>query len=262
MVWPSLSPHQDRSGALDEQRPQIAVASLGYARENRSIAGRDLLGHKAKPRSKISPFRKGVAGSDRGDHGARCNWSDAGGGHETLAMLVLVDERLDLRRRRFDPCIKPAPVFHQVFNEPQHSWRENVRTRRQQVRQRGSERRGALSNRHAAFEKEAADLVDHRGPLSDESTANPMKRLKIKLLRALQRHEPHRRPLDRFGDRFRVAIIVLVALEIRLHILRGHQPNLMAHGFELSAKMVGSCASLHADQTRRNIGERTFELMS
>jgi hypothetical protein len=41
--------------------------------------------------------------------------------------------------------------------------------------------------------------------LGDEPTANPVKRLKIELFRALERHEPHGRPLDGFGNRFRIA---------------------------------------------------------
>ena len=89
-----------------------------------------------------------------------------------------------------------------------------------------------------------------------------MKRLKIELLSALERHEPHGRSLDGFGNRFRIAIVVLMTLEIGLHILSRHQPNLMPHGFELTTKVMGPCASFHADQASRNIGKRTFELMS
>ena len=36
----------------------------------------------------------------------------------------------------------------------------------------------------------------------------------------------------------------------------------MPHGFELTTKVMGPYASLHADQASRNIGKRAFELMS
>jgi hypothetical protein len=68
MVRPSVSPHQDRSGALDEQRPQIAVASLGYSGEDRSIVGR-----------------------------SRFAWAQ---GRATLQNLVLLQRRRRFRSRR------------------------------------------------------------------------------------------------------------------------------------------------------------------
>ena len=58
-----------------------------------------------------------------------------------------------------------------------------------------------------------------------------------------------RRPLHGFGDRFSVAIVVLVALEERLHVLRRDQSHIMTKGFELPADMVHSGTSFHADQT-------------
>ena len=41
----------------------------------------------------------------------------------------------------------------------------------------------------------------------------------VHLLRRLDRHEAHRRPLHRFRDRFGVAVVVLVPFEERLHVL-------------------------------------------
>src|SRR5262249_2183394 len=51
-----------------------------------------------------------------------------------------------------------------------------------------------------------------------------MERQQVHLLRRLDAHEAHRRPLHGFGDRFGVAIVVLVALEERLS-LRDSMPH-------------------------------------
>jgi hypothetical protein len=57
-----------------------------------------------------------------------------------------------------------------------------------------------------------------------------------------------------------IAIVVLVALEERLHILRRDQTHVMAERCEPAADVMGARAGLHADQTARNIGKTTFEL--
>src|SRR5262249_26368161 len=42
------------------------------------------------------------------------------------------------------------------------------------------------------------------------------------LVSRLDRHKAHRRALNRLADRFRIGGIVLVALDVRLHVLRRH----------------------------------------
>src|SRR5262249_337908 len=63
-----------------------------------------------------------------------------------------------------------------------------------------------------------------------------------------------------FGDCFGIPIVVLVALEERLHVLRRDQSHVMTEGFELPADMVRSRTGLHADQTAWNIGDPPLEL--
>ena len=135
MLGPGLSPKQDRSGALDEQGPQIAVSPLRYAREDRSIASRYLFGHEAKPRGKIAASRKGLTSPNRSDHCTRCDWPDAGRTHEAAAMFVPVDEGFKLRGNRRNTCLEVAPVPNQLLDEPKYAWRKSVRTCRQNLRE-------------------------------------------------------------------------------------------------------------------------------
>ena len=48
--------------------------------------------------------------------------------------------------------------------------------------------------------------------MTDEPAANPMQRLKIELLCALDRHESHGRALHRLSDGLGVAVVVLLPL--------------------------------------------------
>jgi hypothetical protein len=64
--------------------------------------------------------------------------------------------------------------------------------------------------------KPRPDLVDHRRALADEPAAHAVQGLQFELLAALERDKPHGGPLHGLGDRFGIAIIVLVAFQERL----------------------------------------------
>ena len=66
--------------------------------------------------------------------------------------------------------------------------------------------------RTPAVQQEGADLIDDAGALADQSLAHPVKRLQVELIGSLRRHELHCRPLHRFGDRLRIAEVVLLPL--------------------------------------------------
>jgi hypothetical protein len=66
--------------------------------------------------------------------------------------------------------------------------------------------------------------------------------------------------LHRFGDRFGIAVVVLVPFEKGLHVLRRDQPHLVTKSFELSAEMVRPGTGLHADQTARKVHQPALEL--
>jgi hypothetical protein len=83
--------------------------------------------------------------------------------------------------------------------------------------------------------------------MTNQPRAHPMQRLQVELLDRLRRHEVHTRTLHRFGDRLGVAEVVLLTPEVRFHVLRRHQPGVMAQRLKPSAQMVRANASLHAD---------------
>ena len=56
-------------------------------------------------------------------------------------------------------------------------------------------------------------------------------------------------------DRLRITEVVLLSLRVGPHVLRRHQPSIVAKGFKLPTKVVRSDAGLHADQTRRHVGK-------
>src|SRR5262245_59722718 len=80
------------------------------------------------------------------------------------------------------------------------------------------------------------------------------------LVSRLDRHKSHRRALNRPADRFRISGIVLVALDVRLHVLRRHQPHLMAKRAQLPPPVVRCRARLQANQTWRQSTEERQNL--
>jgi hypothetical protein len=86
--------------------------------------------------------------------------------------------------------------------------------------QRNGERPPALGHRDAALEQDRLQLVDQPGAAVHQSRARPMQRLHVELRLFLHRDEPHRRPGSRFGDRFGIAVVVLLRLHVGLDVLR------------------------------------------
>src|SRR5262245_9076525 len=75
-----------------------------------------------------------------------------------------------------------------------------------------------------------------------------------------RRFKAHRRALNRLADRFRIGGIVLVALDVRLHVLRRHQSNLVAKRAQLPRPIVHGRACLQANQTGRQSTEERQNL--
>ena len=155
--------------------------------------------------------------------------------------------------------VELAPVAAQVLEQVHQPRREHVTALRQNRGQRLPQPGGALAHGDPVLEQEAADLVDHRRALADQPAAHAVQSLQLELLAALERDEAHGRPLHGLGDRFGIAIVVLVALQERLHVLRRDQADLMAEGGEAPADMVRAGASLQADQAGRQIGQALLE---
>ena len=87
-------------------------------------------------------------------------------------------------------------------------------------------------------------------------------RVQIELIGSLRRHELYRRPLHRFSDRFSVTEVILLALGIGPHILRRHQPSVVAKRLKSTTEMMRPDAGLHANQTGRHIGKPGLNLVT
>jgi hypothetical protein len=117
-----------------------------------------------------------------------------------------------------------------------------------------------LAHGDPAFQHEGANLVDDAGALRHQPLAHPMQRLQVQLLRGLGRHELHRRALHGFGNRFGIIEVVLLSLAIGADIFGRHQPGIVTKRREFAAQVMCADAGLHADPTRRQIGEPRFHL--
>ena len=162
--------------------------------------------------------------------------------------------------RTLDPLVEPAPVTGQVLNEPHHAWRQDIGWRGEDARQFGAQKALPLSHRNATLQQEGPDLIDDAGALADQSFSHPVQRLQVKLIGGLGCHELHRWPLHRLGNRLRVTEVVLLSLRVGPHVLRRHQPGIVAKRLKLPTKMMRTNTSLHADQARRHVGQPSIDL--
>src|SRR4030095_4086498 len=76
----------------------------------------------------------------------------------------------------------------------------------------------------------------------------------------LDRHKAHRRAPNLLANRFGIGGIVLVALDVRLHVLRRHQSHLVAKRAQLPPPVVRRRARLQANQTGRQSTEERQNL--
>src|SRR5262249_11912899 len=83
----------------------------------------------------------------------------------------------------------------------------------------------------------------------------------IHLLRRLDRHELHGRSLHRFRDCLGVAVVVLVSLEERLHVLRRDQTHIVTKSCNLSCDKMRAGTGFHPDQAARDVAEPPSKLM-
>jgi hypothetical protein len=83
-----------------------------------------------------------------------------------------------------------------------------------------------------------AQRVDQLGLLGDQRLAHPVDCQGALLILGLDRHKAHARTMHRLADRLGIGLVVLVALHVRLDILRRHQAHRMAEPGDLSCPAV------------------------
>jgi hypothetical protein len=80
---------------------------------------------------------------------------------------------------------------------------------------------------------------------ADQAVAHPMQRLDVELLLALELDEAHGGSGRRFGDSFGIAIVILLGLDVRAHVLRRNQPDLVPQRRQRPAHVMGATACFH-----------------
>jgi hypothetical protein len=86
-----------------------------------------------------------------------------------------------------------------------------------------------LRDCYTALQKHGPHLIDQRRSCSHEPVAGTVQRLQIELAFALQFNKAHGRSRRCFCNRFGIAVIVLLRLNVGTHILGRHQSDLVAH---------------------------------
>src|SRR6266496_3203162 len=104
------------------------------------------------------------------------------------------------------------------------------------------------------------DRIDHCSLLADEQVACAMQHQTALLLGRLGLDKSHVCPGDRFADCLGISGIVLLPLHIRLHVGRWHQAHGMTERLEFARPMMRGCASLDADETRRQLLEESSDV--
>jgi len=82
------------------------------------------------------------------------------------------------------------------------------------------------------------------------------------LLGRLDRHKSHPRTLNRLANRFGIGGIVLIALHVRLHVLRRHQPHLMPKRTQLARPVLGRRTRFQPHHAARKPAEEAEHLVA
>ncbi len=81
------------------------------------------------------------------------------------------------------------------------------------------------------------------------------------LMSILDSDKPHGGACDGLADGFRIRCIILIAFDVWLHELRGHELDGMPHGLKLAGPVVGTATGFHPNQAGlqiRKIGSHLF----
>src|SRR6266536_6523968 len=70
MALPALGLDQHNTRCLDEQDPQVAIATLRYLAEDGAIPSRDLLGDEPQPSGEVTPFGERIPSANGGHYRA------------------------------------------------------------------------------------------------------------------------------------------------------------------------------------------------
>ncbi len=118
----------------------------------------------------------------------------------------------------------------------------------------------ALRRHHSELRQMRPQRIHQHRALTHQLLTATMQQRRRLLLCRLDRHKSHRRAPNRLANRFRIGGIVLIALDVRLHVLRRHQPHLMAKRAQLARPVVRRRTRFQPDHTAWNAAEERQHL--
>ncbi|MCY1433408.1 hypothetical protein D9M71_494350 [compost metagenome] len=123
-----------------------------------------------------------------------------------------------------------------------------------------------LRDDNAELTEQPTNCVSLRSTSLHKTLPRPMHGQYPLLLCRLDRYEAHIGSSDRFTNGLCIGYVVLVRFHIGLNKLWSHQLDRMSKCLQLSCPVMGTSASLHTDQARRQYCKErgklvTFELL-
>jgi len=79
----------------------------------------------------------------------------------------------------------------------------------------------------SALQQHGAQLIEQRRALTHQTISHPVQCLHVELFLGLELDKAHRRPRRCLSDGFRIALIVLLRLDVGTDIFGRHQSNLV-----------------------------------
>src|SRR5262249_273813 len=113
---------------------------------------------------------------------------------------------------------------------------------------------------HAELGQMSAQSVHQTRTLAHQPLPATVQKHGSLLVRRLDRHKTHRRAPNSLANRFRIGGIVLIALDVRLHVLRRHQPHLVSKRTQLARPVMARRTCFQPDHTARNATEQRQHL--
>ena len=112
-----------------------------------------------------------------------------------------------------------------------------------------------LCSNEPNLRKMPPDRIDQLCSLSDEKVAGAVNNKEGLLLITLDRHVAHRGAAHGFADGRGIGCVVLAPSDIRLHVLRRNQPDIVPEFAKFAPPEVRRRAGFHPNKASRQLGE-------
>ena len=247
---------QGRSGAMDQERAQVGVASLRDAEKPRLAAGRRLTGTspsqaaRSRARRKVSPVpiaatsavalrapKPGMVARRRAAWSSRARATNSAVSAAMRRSSSHHSRRMSSIRRR----VRGLRVAGGSASVVEHRHEQLL------------EPPPSLRDHDAALQEHGAELVDQGRALADQAGPGTMQDLRVELRLALQLDEAHGRPRRGLRDRLGIPLVVLLRLDVGLHVLGRHQPHLVTLLAQDAAEVMSAAAGLHRHHAGRQL---------